>query len=284
MNYLNKLPLAAAAIALCAGFTSCSDDDNGPDLPPGGDITEIFPNGLPRVVDGATIATDTKGRVLQVTEAGGEVMKFDYIADADKAPTDPDVMISIIDKGQLEEQLAVRTNAQGYAEYAYQTFYENGKVDPTEPAQEWYFAYTADGQLKQLRRTEGAVAGQYETTDIEYTGQNITNVAVVNTARPAENATYHIVYGEKPIANKGNLMLFDECFGIDMDEMGAAYYAGLLGKATAALPARMEKVGTANYYTTFDWELNAKGLPTRLTATEVTSPTTSSTDFATFVW
>ena len=236
------------------------------------------------MVDGATIATDTKGRVLQVTEAGGEVMKFDYIADADKAPTDPDVMISIIDKGQLEEQLAVRTNAQGYAEYAYQTFYENGKVDPTEPAQEWYFAYTADGQLKQLRRTEGAVAGQYETTDIEYTGQNITNVAVVNTARPAENATYHIVYGEKPIANKGNLMLFDECFGIDMDEMGAAYYAGLLGKATAALPARMEKVGTANYYTTFDWELNAKGLPTRLTATEVTSPTTSSTDFATFVW
>ena len=46
----------------------------------------------------------------------------------------------------------------------------------------------------------------------------------------------------------------------------------------------MEKVGTANYYTTFDWELNAKGQPTRLIATEVTSPTTSSTDFTTFVW
>lgn len=44
------------------------------------------------------------------------------------------------------------------------------------------------------------------------------------------------------IENKNNIMLFDITFGIDMDEMKYAYWAGLLGKATKYLPVKITYV------------------------------------------
>ena len=66
-----------------------------------------------------------------------------------------------------------------------------------------------------------------------------------------------------PIENKGCLMLFDTTFGIDMDEMRYAYYAGLLGKATNHLPLSNSEDGDEDF---FDWTLNANGFPTSLLA------------------
>lgn len=65
-----------------------------------------------------------------------------------------------------------------------------------------------------------------------------------------------------PLLNKGCVMLFDTTFGVDMDEMKYAYYAGLLGKATKHLPLQCVEKGEKyenNYY--FTWTLNAAGLP-----------------------
>ena len=59
---------------------------------------------------------------------------------------------------------------------------------------------------------------------------------------------------ETPIENKGCLMLFDTTFGVDMDEMKYAYYAGLLGKATKHLPVK-------NNEDEFVWTLNNDGYP-----------------------
>lgn len=64
-------------------------------------------------------------------------------------------------------------------------------------------------------------------------------------------------------------MLFDETFGIDMDEMIYAYYAGMLGTATKSLPVSYsyttyESGITDTDIESFDWTLNASGLPTSL--------------------
>ncbi|MDE6377677.1 MAG: DUF4595 domain-containing protein, partial [Duncaniella sp.] len=69
----------------------------------------------------------------------------------------------------------------------------------------------------------------------------------------ADNAT--------PIANKGAIMFFDDCFGIDMDEFAPAYYAGLLGKATTHLPLSNVEDGETE---TFFWGLNEAGFPVSL--------------------
>ena len=49
-------------------------------------------------------------------------------------------------------------------------------------------------------------------------------------------------------------MLFDDMFEIDMDEMGIAYYAGLLGKSTKDLPMGCDYGDgeVDNYNWTFD--------------------------------
>ena len=61
------------------------------------------------------------------------------------------------------------------------------------------------------------------------------------------------------IENKGCIMFFDGTFGIDMDEMEYAYYAGLLGKATKNLPVRL--VDDEGRITDFFWTLNSAGYP-----------------------
>lgn len=78
-----------------------------------------------------------------------------------------------------------------------------------------------------------------------------------------------------PIVNKGCIMMFDECFGIDMDELQIAYYAGLLGKATKNLPV-------ANDDNTFTWTLNSNGLPTQLKSVYGSYP--DNYDIYTFGW
>lgn len=66
-------------------------------------------------------------------------------------------------------------------------------------------------------------------------------------------------------------MLFDDTFGIDMDEMEYAYFAGLLGKATRQLPVSNDYVrfdpeeDAYSWNKTFSWTLNAGNLPIKLT-------------------
>lgn len=72
------------------------------------------------------------------------------------------------------------------------------------------------------------------------------------------------------IANKGCIMLFDQTFGVDMDEMKYAYYAGLLGKATKDLPIEITDKYSDNdevYISKFNWTFNQSGLPTELDVT-----------------
>ena len=66
----------------------------------------------------------------------------------------------------------------------------------------------------------------------------------------------------KKLENKGCIMLFDDMFRIDMDEMEPAYYAGLLGRSTKHLPVSYkDDEDTCN----FGWEFDDNGYPTCFT-------------------
>ena len=80
--------------------------------------------------------------------------------------------------------------------------------------------------------------------------------------------TFHYTSAEvtTPYENKGNIMFFDQ-WNIDLDRVGEAYYAGLLGKPSKNLPLgynRKSKEGDSEYTSEymFYWEFNGAGLPT----------------------
>lgn len=136
----------------------------------------------------------------------------------------------------------------------------------------WKFKYNSDGQLSEMFRSEG----ENEVTTITYKDGNIVAVKMVSD-EAGEGFDAKISYTSEThkegIDNKGCIMLFDNTFGIDMDEMEYAYFAGILGKATKKLPLKLTEVEIEDgkEYTDiydFEWTLNEKGLPSKLEAKE----------------
>lgn len=118
-----------------------------------------------------------------------------------------------------------------------------------------------------MKRSEGG----NEVTTITYTNGNITGVKVKSDDDREGVYVPSIEYTSQAypngIENKGCIMLFDTGFGIDMDEMDMAYYAGILGKATKNLPLKKTEsyVGETNpdVYV-LNWTLNTTGYPTKV--------------------
>lgn len=139
--------------------------------------------------------------------------------------------------GEGEEKLVCNLylDKNGFVKHCEETEYDlDGKQEET-----WDFTYNGDGQLLTMMRSEGG----NEKTTIKYQDGNIVETATVSANEPEESSSYKVYYTSTdmplPIENKGSIMFFDGTFGIDMDEMEYAYYAGLLGKATRNLPARL---------------------------------------------
>ena len=128
-----------------------------------------------------------------------------------------------------------------------------------------------------MKRSEGG----NEVTRIDYDASG--DITKVSMRGEESSDDYSISYTNEditaPIANKGAIMYFDDCFGIDMDEFEPAYFAGLLGKATAHLPLS----NTSGEETdTFTWSINENGFPVTLIIRENGSVSPSSPIF--FNW
>ena len=173
-------------------------------------------------------------------------------------------------------------NKQGYVVYAYQyyldvdvndEYYEEG-----DEYDEWWFEYNNAGLLTRLKRSESN-----EEWKLAYTNGDV--ATVVKNEEDGDTRTYTFAYTNSEyknvIANKGCLMLFDDNFQLEMDEMSVAYYAGLLGKAVKNLPVGYVRKGVegGDEYTddpvAFQWTLNSNGLPTKFW---------DGSDLVTFTW
>ena len=276
MGKIKKQNVIVIIVALlsCVGMVSCGDDDTFIVGKP----SNIFSNVSPKIVGKYSIYYDEQGRVSMVTERGEYTFRkafFDY----SPADRDCDVRIDITEENYGEMiSLHVSLNKNGYAEYVSEI--EDNRID-----QDWKFEYNSNGQLIKMVRSEGGS----ETTTVTYQDGDITKVERKSKFNDSgTNST--IEYGTEKIENKGSVMLFDEMLCIDMDEMGFAYFAGLLGKPTSHLPQSNKSIDYSSgghKITTcksFLWSLDVNRLPVSVLIEEKYDNTTPYTKTYSFDW
>ena len=269
----NVIVLLLALLA-CVGMVSCGDDESFIVGKP----SNIFSNVSPKIVGKYSIYYDEQGRVSMVTERGEYTFRkafFDY----SPADRDCDVRIDITEENYGEMiSLHVSLNKNGYAEYVSEI--EDNRID-----EDWKFEYNSNGQLIKMVRSEGGS----ETTTVTYQDGDITKVVQESKFDDCSTSST-IEYGTEKIENKGGVMLFDEMLCIDMDEMGFAYFAGLLGKPTSHLPQSNKSIdySSGGYkittYKSFSWSLDANRLPVSVLIEEKYDNTTAKTKTYSFDW
>lgn len=222
-------------------------------------LSRIFTTGMPKVVNGYSIARNEQGQVyLMKKSRGRDKVIFEYKA-ANLANTNaPDVVMTVTDDDD-KKVYNLFLNNNGYIRHCDEIEYERGE---SPKRQTWDFEYNAAGQLSKVVSSENG----YETTTITYRDGNIVRTSVVSGMSGIEKDRHDIFYTSNtvatPILNKGNVMFFDDTFDIDIEELQYAYYAGLLGKATKHLPIR--SIDEKNEVSTFRWTLDSNGYPTSL--------------------
>lgn len=299
--FKNFKSITAATLALiCVGFTSCSDDDDepSPDVNTGKvNPTTVFTQGVPSTVGDLVITKNADGLVTKIVD-DEEVYTFDYtgakantsakVKSRATRPTDYDMTMNVEWGGDEDGvDFFIKLNAQGYIEYAYEeceSEYDGLQVD------EWWFKYNAAGQLIEMKRTEG----DNEVTTITYNADgDITKVSVSDDEdgnKMETTISYTDATHKNAIVNKSGIMLYDDSFRIDMDEMAPAYFAGLLGKGTKHLPlSAVEKdlrPGNEQYVDnySFAWEFNASDMPIKFTSSYTSYWGTHTDDPIIFKW
>lgn len=270
MKTFRAIGIGLLAILVSVNFTACSDDDDDPSTDPPApekalvNPANVYPHGIPKSVGDMQITSDLQGRVSKIVDEGTTVT-FSYdIAPTRAAVTEPesyDVMMSV-EYNSYIHTFYIKLNKSGFMTFYKQV--EGGDDESEQEASDKRFGrceYNADGQLSKLQRA-------FEGDDYTITYKNGDIVKVQNVDGGNISNTL-IEYGDTLIENKGGLMLYDETFGIDMDEVKYVYFAGMLGKATKHLPTKMvEEEKHVQYIYTYDWKLNTQGLPTQLCISE----------------
>jgi len=246
-------------------FSSCSnknDDDwiieGWPD-PVTIDLSKVFTNGMPKEVDSMTIQTDDRGLVTGI-QTKDETVSFKYNNIKTRAIVIPNVFMKVERNGDTTFY-RMYLNNNGFVRGCMREQKENTKED------RWRFTYNDNDQLINIIHS----ADDYKKFTLTYKDSNISEIettTIVSQTTTRKKDTYKVAYTSDttptPIVNKGNIMLFNTTFGIDIGAMKYAYYAGLLGKATKNLPLQLiDKNGNKNNFT---WTVNSNGFPTSMTS------------------
>lgn len=259
--------LTAAVIGATSFFSSCSiknDDDSDwiidrrPD-PVTIDLSKVFTNGTPKEVDSMTIQTDERGLVTSI-KTKDEMVSFKYFNTKTRAIVIPNVVMKVERNGDTTIY-RMYLNNNGFVRSCMIEQKENTKEDT------WYFAYNDNDQLTNIIHS----ADDYKEFTLTYKDSNISEIetkTIVSQTTTRKKDTCKVAYTSTatpaPIVNKGNIMLFNTTFGIDIGAMKYAYYAGLLGKATKNLPVQL--INKSSNKTNFTWTVNSNGFPTAMTS------------------
>ena len=257
--------LAVAVISATFILSSCSnknDDDwiieDWPD-PVTIDLSKVFTNGMPKEVDSMTIQTDDNGLVTGI-KTKEETVSFKYNNTKTRVIVIPNVFMKVERNGKATVYIMYLNN-NGFVRECMIEQKENTKEDT------WRFTYNDNDQLINIIHS----ADDYKEFTLTYKDSNVSEIetkTIVSQTTTRKKDTCKVAYTSTatptPIVNKGNIMLFNTTFGIDIGAMKYAYYAGLLGKATKNLPVQLiDKNGNKNNFT---WTVNSNGFPTAMTS------------------
>ena len=257
--------LTAAVIGATSFFSSCSnknDDDwivDGWPNPVTIDLSKVFTNGMPKEADSMTIQTDDRGLVTGI-KTKDETVSFKYDNTKTRVIVIPNVFMKVERNGKATVYIMYLNN-NGFVRGCMIEQKENTKEDT------WRFTYNDNDQLINIIHS----ADDYKEFTLTYKDSNISEIetkTIVSQTTTRKKDTCKVAYTSDttptPIVNKGNIMLFNTTFGIDIGAMKYAYYAGLLGKATKNLPVQfIDKNGNKNNFT---WTVNSNGFPTAMTS------------------
>ena len=202
-----------------------------------------------------------KGRGLVTSiKTKDETVSFKYFNTKTRAIVIPNVVMKVERNGKATVYIMYLNN-NGFVRRCVIEQKENTKEDI------WRFTYNDNDQLINIIHS----ADDYKEFTLTYKDSNISEIetkTIVSKTTTRKKDTYKVAYTSDttptPIVNKGNIMLFNTTFGIDIGAMKYAYYAGLLGKATKNLPVQLiDKNGNKN---TFTWIVNSNGFPTAMTS------------------
>lgn len=203
-------------------FVGCSSDDD----------VDVIPSVTKQLKSLDGVSFSYLDDLLVKTEDEEMVVTFEYSIQSKRSiGNNVKMTIDYQDAPEDGSTIDMTLNSKGYVGSCLQT-YKDGRTDT------WAFEYNANDQLVKMKRSEG----ENEVTVITYENGNITEV-IMTSDEADEGMHSKISYTSDetptPIKNTNGIMLFDITFGIDMDEMGFAYWAGLLGKATKQLPVKI---------------------------------------------
>ena len=254
MKELKFFAAGLVGLALLAGFSSCSDDDEET-----GDTinTEaVFTNGWPKSAPGIRSITRNAEGLVTAMETEESDVTFESHNIKTRADGEAYVLMTVGYMGEKEYEAKLTLNGKGFVTRAEGTEYIEDYTDPDN----WSFGYNSDGQLNYVHHVS---TDEDEETRITYSGGDITKV--VETDNEGDGGyTFNFSYTSDkvttPIENKGGIMLYDGIFEVDLDQMDVLYFAGLLGKATKHLPVS-EYAPDEDYTYRFEWGVNNAGLP-----------------------
>ena len=214
---------------------------------------------MPKEADSMTIQTDDRGLVTGI-KTKDETVSFKYNNTKTRAIVIPNVFMKVERNGKATVYIMYLNN-NGFVRECMIEQKENTKEDT------WRFTYNDNDQLINIIHS----ADDYKEFTLTYKDSNISEIetkTIVSQTTTRKKDTYKVAYTSDttpvPIMNKGNIMLFNTTFGIDIGAMKYAYYAGLLGKATKNLPVQLiDKNGNKNNFT---WIVNSNGFPTAMTS------------------
>lgn len=257
--------LAVAVIGATFVLSSCSnkkDDDwiiEGRPDPVTIDLSKVFTNGTPKEVNSMTIQTDNRGLVTGI-KTKDETVSFKYNNTKTRVIVIPNVFMKVERNGESTVYVMYLNN-NGFVRECMRKQKENTKEDT------WRFTYNDNDQLINIIHS----ADDYKEFTLTYKDSNISEIetkTIVSQTTTRKKDTCKVAYTSTatptPIVNKGNIMLFNTTFGIDIGAMKYAYYAGLLGKATKNLPVQL--INKNGNKTNFTWTVNSNGFPTSMTS------------------
>lgn len=245
--------------AMPLAFVSCSSDDDGnDDSGNGGNVEDVLPTGRPVAVgDISDMVYDLEGRLVSC--------KWDDYAYAKLTYSGKKVQMEMADEDGEREYVTGTIGKSGYIE-SFEYIEDNEKFT-------FNFEYNSNGQLVgyNYKNKYGC-----ENLKIIYENGDITKVVDVYEDYEEggkSNDEYYVTYTDNkvtaPIENKSGIMLFDKCYGIDMDETQIFYYAGLLGKSTKHYPVGLKSdYGEERSESQFSWEFNSNDQPTSVNISE----------------
>lgn len=208
----------------------------------------------------ASINRNADGTVSRIVADDGITVDFVYHNVKTRAD-EVFVEMTVLSEKECVNKVKLILNSQGFANKATLTDYESAGEEPD--VSEWEFSYNDDGQLikykcKSYRDDEYTIT--YSNGDI--ISVNCDSEESWDSFKTSVQYTNSVV--TKPIENIGGVMLWDDCFDVDLDEFEFVYYAGLLGKGTKHLPVSYrEDDGQDDWEEVkMEWSLNASQLPT----------------------